>query len=104
SARQDSAVAIGRWPYGHSVRVWVAHCHNENPQGLIDVVEVRREQSMVSLHKSWRHGCHATVRSGPIITQEAFWTDSAFYGMMPSTIPRWREIMRHVLQPSTVGA
>jgi len=44
------------------------------------------------------------VRSGSIITQETFWTDSAFYGMMPSTIPRWREIMRHVLQPSSVGA
>src|SRR5215813_1482260 len=27
SARQDSTVAIGRWPYGHSVRVRVAHCH-----------------------------------------------------------------------------
>ena len=27
-ARQDGAVAIGRRPYGHSVRVRVAHCHN----------------------------------------------------------------------------
>src|SRR5262249_50218950 len=27
SARQDGALAIGRWPYGHSVRSRVTHCH-----------------------------------------------------------------------------
>jgi hypothetical protein len=40
-------VAIGRWHYGHSVRVRVAHCHNKNPQALLGVVEVCREQRMV---------------------------------------------------------
>ena len=37
SARQDGAVAIGRRPYGHSVRVRVAHGHHEYPQALLGV-------------------------------------------------------------------
>src|SRR5262249_42541319 len=35
SARQNGAMAIGRWSYGHSVRVRVVHCHNKNPQALL---------------------------------------------------------------------